>query len=180
MEDRNYFTEIVASVSDLCFTRDGKYIITRDYCTVKFWDVAMPREPVRSITVQNFPEPKLHELYEGEYVFDKFGVAVSGSGEHIMTGSYSNLTSVFDANGETETTIEVRLASGQKWVHGSHRKSGCGAGVDTCMNTLHPTLPPYLIRCVRTLRFRCTAPPLLASVLPAVQGSPATSSYPTR
>ncbi len=32
---RSYFSEIVASISDAKFSRDGKYIFSRDYLTVK-------------------------------------------------------------------------------------------------------------------------------------------------
>ncbi len=32
---KSYFSEIIASVSDVEFTRDGRYIVSRDYLTVK-------------------------------------------------------------------------------------------------------------------------------------------------
>jgi serine/threonine-protein phosphatase 2A regulatory subunit B len=32
---KSYFSEIVASISDAKFSRDGKYIFSRDYLTVK-------------------------------------------------------------------------------------------------------------------------------------------------
>ncbi len=32
---KNFFTEIVTSISDACFSRNGKYIFSRDFLTVK-------------------------------------------------------------------------------------------------------------------------------------------------
>lgn len=32
---RSYFNEVTAGVSDIEFTRDGRYIISRDYLTLK-------------------------------------------------------------------------------------------------------------------------------------------------
>jgi hypothetical protein len=32
---RSFFTEIIASISDIKFSRDGRYILSRDYMTLK-------------------------------------------------------------------------------------------------------------------------------------------------
>lgn len=32
---KNFFTEIVTSISDACFSKNGKYIFSRDFLTVK-------------------------------------------------------------------------------------------------------------------------------------------------
>lgn len=37
---RSFFTEIIASISDIKFGKDGRYILSRDYMTLKvclFW-----------------------------------------------------------------------------------------------------------------------------------------------
>jgi len=44
---KSYFSEIIASVSDLEFTRDGRYIVSRDYLSIKVR--ARPRADVRSL-----------------------------------------------------------------------------------------------------------------------------------
>lgn len=46
---KNFFTEIVTSISDACFSRNGKYIFSRDFLTVKIWDVAMTNKPVTTV-----------------------------------------------------------------------------------------------------------------------------------
>lgn len=34
---RSFFTEIIASISDIKFGKDGRYILSRDYMTLKVW-----------------------------------------------------------------------------------------------------------------------------------------------
>jgi serine/threonine-protein phosphatase 2A regulatory subunit B len=46
---KNFFTEIVTSISDACFSRNGKYIFSRDFLTVKVWDIAMTNKPVATV-----------------------------------------------------------------------------------------------------------------------------------
>ncbi|XP_022853719.1 serine/threonine protein phosphatase 2A 55 kDa regulatory subunit B beta isoform-like [Olea europaea var. sylvestris] len=43
---RSFFTEIIASISDIKFARDGRHILSRDYMTLKLWDVNMDSGPV--------------------------------------------------------------------------------------------------------------------------------------
>ena len=44
-------SEIIASVSDARFTHDGRYIVSRDYLTLKIWDVKMEARPVSVVPV---------------------------------------------------------------------------------------------------------------------------------
>lgn len=34
---RSFFTEIIASISDIKFSKDGRFILSRDYMTLKVW-----------------------------------------------------------------------------------------------------------------------------------------------
>lgn len=34
---RSFFTEIIASISDIKFGKNGRYILSRDYMTLKVW-----------------------------------------------------------------------------------------------------------------------------------------------
>lgn len=43
---KNFFTEIVASISDATFSANGRYIFARDFLNVKVWDVNMTNKPV--------------------------------------------------------------------------------------------------------------------------------------
>ncbi|XP_010519191.1 PREDICTED: serine/threonine protein phosphatase 2A 55 kDa regulatory subunit B beta isoform-like isoform X2 [Tarenaya hassleriana] len=106
---RSFFTEIIASISDIKFSRDGRYILSRDYMTLKLWDINMDSGPVATYQVHEHLRPKLCDLYENDSIFDKFECCLSGEGLRVATGSYSNLFRVFGvAPGSTEaTTLEA-------------------------------------------------------------------------
>ncbi|XP_057455250.1 serine/threonine protein phosphatase 2A 55 kDa regulatory subunit B beta isoform-like isoform X1 [Lotus japonicus] len=106
---RSFFTEIIASISDIKFAKDGRYILSRDYMTLKLWDINMDSGPVATFQVHEYLRPKLCDLYENDSIFDKFECCLSGDGSRVSTGSYSNLFRVFGcAPGSTEaTTLEA-------------------------------------------------------------------------
>ncbi|CAK9165296.1 unnamed protein product [Ilex paraguariensis] len=102
---RSFFTEIIASISDIKFGRDGRFILSRDYMTLKLWDINMDSGPVGTFQVHEYLRPKLCDLYENDSIFDKFECCLSGDGLRVATGSYSNLFRVFGcASGSTEAT----------------------------------------------------------------------------
>ncbi|KAK8494388.1 hypothetical protein V6N13_105006 [Hibiscus sabdariffa] len=106
---RSFFTEIIASISDIKFSKDGRYILSRDYMTLKLWDINMDSGPVATFQVHEYLRPKLCDLYENDSIFDKFECCLSGDGLRVATGSYSNLFRVCGcAPGSTEsTTLEA-------------------------------------------------------------------------
>ncbi|XP_057959578.1 serine/threonine protein phosphatase 2A 55 kDa regulatory subunit B beta isoform-like isoform X3 [Malania oleifera] len=106
---RSFFTEIIASISDIKFAKDGRHILSRDYMTLKLWDINMDSGPVATFQVHEYLRPKLCDLYENDSIFDKFECCLSGDGLRVGTGSYSNLFRVFGCSeGSTEaTTLEA-------------------------------------------------------------------------
>ncbi|CAK9212613.1 unnamed protein product [Sphagnum troendelagicum] len=106
---RSFFTEIIASISDIKFARGGRYILSRDYMTLKLWDVNMEAAPVNTFRVHEYLRPKLCDLYENDSIFDKFECCLSGDGERVATGSYSNVFRVFGAmpGSEEASTLEA-------------------------------------------------------------------------
>ncbi|XP_016444925.2 serine/threonine protein phosphatase 2A 55 kDa regulatory subunit B beta isoform isoform X3 [Nicotiana tabacum] len=106
---RSFFTEIIASISDIKFAKAGRYILSRDYMTLKLWDINMDSGPVSTFQVHEYLRPKLCDLYENDSIFDKFECCLSGDSLRVATGSYSNLFRVFGcAAGNTEaTTLEA-------------------------------------------------------------------------
>ncbi|KAK1290035.1 Serine/threonine protein phosphatase 2A 55 kDa regulatory subunit B beta isoform [Acorus calamus] len=106
---RSFFTEIIASISDIKFGKDGRHILSRDYMTLKLWDINMDSGPVATFQVHEYLRPRLCDLYENDSIFDKFECCLSGDGLHVATGSYSNLFRVFGcAPGSSEsTTLEA-------------------------------------------------------------------------
>ncbi|XVF48643.1 hypothetical protein PTKIN_Ptkin03bG0206800 [Pterospermum kingtungense] len=106
---RSFFTEIIASISDIKFSKDGRHILSRDYMTLKLWDINMDSGPVATFQVHEYLRPKLCDLYENDSIFDKFECCLSGDGLRVATGSYSNQFRVFGCSeGSTEaTTLEA-------------------------------------------------------------------------
>jgi len=106
---RSFFTEIIASISDIKFSRDGRYILSRDYMTLKLWDLNMDSGPVSTFQVHEHLRPKLCDLYENDSIFDKFECCLSGDGLRVATGSYGNIFRVFCCTpGSVEaTTLEA-------------------------------------------------------------------------
>ncbi|XXG45917.1 hypothetical protein AAC387_Pa02g0877 [Persea americana] len=92
---RSFFTEIIASLSDIKFAKDGRHILSRDYMTLKLWDINMDSGPVATFQVHEYLRPRLVDLYENDSIFDKFECCLSGDGLRVTTGSYSNLFRVF-------------------------------------------------------------------------------------
>jgi serine/threonine-protein phosphatase 2A regulatory subunit B len=56
---RSFFTDIIASISDIKFARGGRYILSRDYMTLKLWDVNMEASPVATLKVHEYLRPKV-------------------------------------------------------------------------------------------------------------------------
>lgn len=87
---KSFFSEITSSISSARFSRDGRYIVTRDYLTVRLWDVNMEGRPVKTFAMHEHLRPKLCDLYEKDCIFDKFEACFSPDGKHVLSGSYQN------------------------------------------------------------------------------------------
>jgi hypothetical protein len=48
---KNFFTDLISSYSSAMFLQNGRYLVTRDFLTVKLWDLANNKKPVSSVTV---------------------------------------------------------------------------------------------------------------------------------
>ncbi|CAD6623463.1 XXYS1_4_G0033810.mRNA.1.CDS.1 [Saccharomyces cerevisiae] len=88
--NHNFFTEITSSISDIKFSPNGRYIASRDYLTVKIWDVNMDNKPLKTINIHEQLKERLSDTYENDAIFDKFEVNFSGDSSSVMTGSYNN------------------------------------------------------------------------------------------
>nr|CAB3468215.1 unnamed protein product [Digitaria exilis] len=128
---RSFFTEIIASISDIKFSRDGRYILSRDYMTLKnwpltllaillfhtqLWDLNMDSGPVSTFQVHEHLRPKLCDLYENDSIFDKFECCLSGDGLRVATGSYGNIFRVFGCTpGSIEATTLEASRNPMRW-----------------------------------------------------------------
>jgi len=105
--NKSFFSEIISSISDIKFSKDGRYILSRDYFTLKVWDVNMEAKPVKTFQVQEYLRPKLCDLYESDCIFDKFECCFSNDGNHLFTGGYHNYFHILERNGKNDVAIEA-------------------------------------------------------------------------
>lgn len=105
--NKSFFSEIISSISDIKFSMDGRYILSRDYMTLKVWDINMEKRPVRTIHIHDHLRPKLCDLYENDCIFDKFECTMSSNSNYLLTGSYHNNFHIFERNGKNEVQIEA-------------------------------------------------------------------------
>ncbi|KAF3515664.1 hypothetical protein DY000_02059962 [Brassica cretica] len=126
---KSFFTEIIASVSDIKFAKEGRYLLSRDYMTLKLWDINMDSGPVSTFQVHEYLKPKLCDLYENDSIFDKFECCISGNGLRAATGSYSNMFRVFGVSpGSTESaTLEASRNPMRRHVPVPSRPSRLGS-----------------------------------------------------
>jgi serine/threonine-protein phosphatase 2A regulatory subunit B len=122
--NRSFFSEIISSISDVKFSHDGRYILSRDYLSLKIWDVNMDARPVKTIPIHDHLRGKLCDLYENDCIFDKFECVWGGddkwaivywsisktppltsNNRHVLTGSYHNYFRIYD----TDTLSDVVL-----------------------------------------------------------------------
>ncbi|KAI1230097.1 Serine/threonine-protein phosphatase 2A 55 kDa regulatory subunit B alpha isoform, partial [Lamprotornis superbus] len=95
--NRSFFSEIISSISDVKFSHSGRYMMTRDYLSVKIWDLNMENRPVETYQVHEYLRSKLCSLYENDCIFDNI----------VMTGSYNNFFRMFDRNTKRDITLEA-------------------------------------------------------------------------
>lgn len=124
---KSFFSEIITSISDVQFGgEEGRYLLSRDYLTMKLWDVNMEARPLATFKVHEGVRSKLCDLYENDAIFDKFECCVSGRGDSVASGSYSHLFSVFDVQSGAETTLEVSKDPYRRRFGGAPAGGGAG------------------------------------------------------
>lgn len=168
---KSFFSEIIASISDVKFTPDGRYMVSRDYLTLKVWDINMEARPVKTISVHEHLRAKLCDLYENDCIFDKFELSVSGDGRcvvgrgargtrcaawsrrtphpcparrrNFVTGSYNNVFHVYDAYGATDVCIEASKTPSRRSRSALQRRRKSDAGaLDFNKKALHVSWHP--------------------------------------
>lgn len=115
----SFFSELISSISDLSFSPDGRYLLTRDYLNMRIWDMAMDSHPVMTIPVHNGIKPRLCDLYENDSIFDKFECSFNYDGSVAMSGSYSNYLRM----NSTKEPAECELIHADKSIFRSRKAS---------------------------------------------------------
>lgn len=57
---RSFFSEIISSISDMRFSRDGRFILARDFMSLKLWDINMERKPLAVFPVHEYLRSKVN------------------------------------------------------------------------------------------------------------------------
>lgn len=105
----SFFSEIIASISDVQFSPDGRYILTRDYMNLRLWDMQMERAPVLVIPVHEHLRSRLCDMYENDCIFDKFQCVFSHDGGSLLTGSYNSLFQSYSAADGAGAAVEASV-----------------------------------------------------------------------
>ena len=100
-----FFQELVTTISDVKFSPDGNFIVSRDYLTMKIWDPRVENRPLRIVKFHDHLIPKLCDLYENDSIFDKFECSWNGRSNRLLTGSYNNNFYICDAFGSGITQM---------------------------------------------------------------------------
>ncbi|KAG8345693.1 hypothetical protein ERJ75_001826100 [Trypanosoma vivax] len=101
------YREFMCIISDAGFV-GANHIVTRDYLSLKLWDLRRPDKPYASLSVMSYVEPYLDFLYDCDAIFDKFPVAVDHVSRTIVTGLYDGAAAVWQplrATGEAYEEI---------------------------------------------------------------------------
>ena len=94
------------SVSWASFAKDEFTVATRDYLTVKVWDLRKTEECTSKAKIYDFSNYKLQSMYENECIFDRFDVKISADNKNILTGGYNNQFHVIDImNGKKQSLM---------------------------------------------------------------------------
>ncbi|KAI3625684.1 hypothetical protein CBS9595_001045 [Malassezia furfur] len=152
---KSFFSEIISSISDVRFSHDGRYILSRDYLTLKVWDVNMESRPLATIPIHDYLRPKLCDLYENDCIFDKFEGNWGPTGSTVLTGGYSNYFHLIDWERDSSVVLQAdksafkskKLASANK-ANGRNPASAGGVGtvnpnnIDFNKKILHASYHP--------------------------------------
>jgi serine/threonine-protein phosphatase 2A regulatory subunit B len=108
----NYLLNLISNISSATFMQNGKYMVSRDYLTVKVWDICNTKKPVSCTVLNEGLKSKLCEMVENEAIYDQFGVTVNGEGNTILTGSYNNTFHLMDLdNANTQYELSYKKAT---------------------------------------------------------------------
>ncbi|CBZ29555.1 conserved hypothetical protein [Leishmania mexicana MHOM/GT/2001/U1103] len=88
------YDEILCSISGASFLGPD-HVVTRDYLSLKLWDLRKPDQPCAMMPVMNYVSKYLDSLYENDSIFDRFPVAVDDISGTVVTGLYDSAVAVW-------------------------------------------------------------------------------------
>jgi serine/threonine-protein phosphatase 2A regulatory subunit B len=105
----NFFTPFLKNISNVKFTPNGKFLVARDYLSVKIWDVRNLDKPYSTTNLYESLKSRLCDLFDRDYVYDKFKVSTSPCSSHFVTGLYNNHFHVADIQGQKNLQFELNF-----------------------------------------------------------------------
>lgn len=99
-------------MSSALFLNDANLVVSRDYLSVKLWDLRSPAnfKPLFSAQVTDYMEKNLSSLYEQDSLDDEFFLDVSPDGKHMVTGGYNKSAHVIDTNATSNTVVQCKFS----------------------------------------------------------------------
>ncbi|BHF60051.1 Serine/threonine-protein phosphatase 2A 55 kDa regulatory subunit B beta isoform [Sparganum proliferum] len=95
--EQNMVLILLNSIADVKFLNTSdRHLVSRDFMSVKVWDLAMPSAPVEVYAVQSHLRPYLNSICETELLFDDFKLSLSSDDRYIFTGSYQDEVRIID------------------------------------------------------------------------------------
>jgi serine/threonine-protein phosphatase 2A regulatory subunit B len=88
--NHNFFTDLISSIHSINFTKNNKYLISRDYLNIKIWDLNNTKKPIHNICIEDNLKTKLVNLFENDNIYDKFNISSSYDSNTIVSGNYNN------------------------------------------------------------------------------------------
>lgn len=129
-QEEKIMAEVTQTITDCKFSPSGRFMVSRDYLTVKLWDIKMNKMPVETIKIHEYLQDKLTDLYHNECIFDNFGVAINNRNS-IVAGGYNNYFHIYDLNNRTDTFIEAsKNPMGVLNLDGSAMHEGPASGAE--------------------------------------------------
>ncbi|CCW70651.1 unnamed protein product [Phytomonas sp. Hart1] len=105
------YDEILCSISAAAFLSPD-HIVTRDYLSLKLWDLRKISTPCEMVPVMDYVSPYFDALYNHDSIFDRFPVSVDDRSGTVVTGLYDGAVAVWQplstAQNSTETIMHYR------------------------------------------------------------------------
>eukprot|EP01010_Urceolus_cornutus_P002419 NODE_309_length_1814_cov_243.155807_g250_i0.p1 GENE.NODE_309_length_1814_cov_243.155807_g250_i0~~NODE_309_length_1814_cov_243.155807_g250_i0.p1 ORF type:complete len:512 (-),score=101.97 NODE_309_length_1814_cov_243.155807_g250_i0:173-1708(-) len=142
-----FYAALLNGVSNLAFNPvNSNHFITRDYLTLKLWDMAMPAEPVSVISVQEeLLRTALPDLYDSDTIFDKFEVSWSPDAKYVATGMYRHEWALVNMSTETVYFQSPTAAAARKSaLNGPPAVKGRGTAPKRATPSPAPAVPVML------------------------------------
>lgn len=147
---KNVFSELVNVVSSAKYSRDAKYIYSRDFLSIYMWDPRSPKEPVNRFPIHDYLSPRICEFFDSDLIYDRFDIALSPTGSSVMGGSYGDHFFIYDTLNQSAIPFEAnRTALKRKQLSKGHlstnspfgRASSTSMSAVKCLSTTNSVYP---------------------------------------